>query len=453
MALSLEDSRVWLVEELPSYCPTPPFHASEAMPEWPDAELSVEDNPAYRGVRRIFKSMGLDAEAFGTTAWNPLGNVIKPGDTVVLKPSLVSHFNHRTGRKRTGDTDSLVTHGSVVRAVADYAARAAGSGGTLIICDCPIQGASWDALVRLTGLDAVVEHLHRAFPNTDVRLVDYRLGKAVTRHGSVVERSVADSGIRGHTEVDLGALSLLASDDFRGPGFDITQYGSERMRSAHTSTVNKCIFPNDVLHADMVINLPKMKTHEKTGMTCALKNLVGINGHKDYLPHFRCGSPRTGGDEYPDGNWWWDLTWAVVHHEWNLESGRKKALLRFLGRVMRRLSPLVGGFSSERYRLGGGSWTGNDTAWRMVLDINRAFFYYDREAGEVRAEPYPKLSYLTIVDALVAGEGEGPLSPTPVPCGLLLASFNPVAADTAAATLMGFEPQRLRIVQNAYQFE
>jgi hypothetical protein len=100
--------------------------------------------------------------------------------------------------------------------------------------------------------------------------------------------------------------------------------------------------------------------------------------------------------------------------------------------------------------MGGGSWPGNDTIWRMVLDINRALFYYDRSEGEIREDLFRGVSYLTIVDALVAGEGEGPLSPTAVPCGMLLASFNPVATDTVAATLMGFEPRLLRVIQNGY---
>ncbi|GEM_PF-5703185 len=30
-----------------------------------------------------------------------------------------------------------------------------------------------------------------------------------------------------------------------------------------------------------------MNSHMKAEITCALKNFVGINGHKDYLPHFR----------------------------------------------------------------------------------------------------------------------------------------------------------------------
>ena len=53
---------------------------------------------------------------------------------------------------------------------------------------------------------------------------------------------------------------------------------------------------------DLVVNLPKLKTHKKACVTGALKNLVGINGNKDYLPHHRLGGSRTGGDCYAGGN-------------------------------------------------------------------------------------------------------------------------------------------------------
>jgi uncharacterized protein (DUF362 family) len=450
MALALSDPRVWLVRDRPTYCRTPPFHAFEEMPEWPAGRQSREDNPAYRSVRRLLHEMDLDTSRFGTSAWNPLGDLIQPGQTVVLKPNLVTHYNHDVKLSRPTDTDSLVTHGSVVRAVADYAARAATPGGALLICDCPLQGTDWDAVVRMTGLEAVVEHLRTAFPTVDVSLIDFRLGTATVHGGRVAARHVEESRRKEYTEVDLGVRSLLESGDPPGYGFGVAQYGCRRMRAAHSATVNKYLMPNAVLQADVFINLPKLKTHMRTGMTCALKNLVGINGHKDYLPHYRCGSPRDGGDEYPDGNWWWDLTWAITHRVWELDGGMKKALLDVLAQVCRRASPLIGRFPAQRYKLGGGGWNGNDTIWRMCLDINRALFYYDRRSGEVGTQPYGDMAYVSIVDALVAGDGAGPLSPSPVPAALMLASFNPVAADTVATAIMGFEPNSVPMVARGY---
>ena len=50
---------------------------------------------------------------------------------------------------------------------------------------------------------------------------------------------------------------------------------------------------------------------------------------------------------------------------------------------------------------------------------------------------------LTVIDAIVAGEGEGPLAPTDRPLGVILASLDPLAVDLAAIRLMGFDEERL----------
>ena len=54
-----------------------------------------------------------------------------------------------------------------------------------------------------------------------------------------------------------------------------------------------------------------------------------------------------------------------------------------------------------------------------------------------------------IVDGIVAGEGEGPLSPTPKHCGLVFASQNPVALDAVAARFMGYDYQKIPLIREA----
>lgn len=51
---------------------------------------------------------------------------------------------------------------------------------------------------------------------------------------------------------------------------------------------------------------------------------------------------------------------------------------------------------------------------------------------------------LWITDALICGEGDGPLANTPCWCGCILAASDPVAMDVAIAKLLGFDPQKLR---------
>lgn len=71
------------------------------------------------------------------------------------------------------------------------------------------------------------------------------------------------------------------------------------MARAHHVGVHQYLLAKAVLEADVVINLPKLKTHKKAGVTCALKNLIGIHGNKEYSPHHRVGDPRPEGTIIP----------------------------------------------------------------------------------------------------------------------------------------------------------
>ena len=50
---------------------------------------------------------------------------------------------------------------------------------------------------------------------------------------------------------------------------------------------------------------------------------------------------------------------------------------------------------------------------------------------------------LTVLDGIVAGEGEGPLAPRDVPLGAVLAATDPLALDLVAVRLMGFDERRI----------
>src|SRR5262249_16347743 len=160
--------------------------------------------------------------------------------------------------------------------------------------------------------------------------------------------------------------------------FGVPQYPRHRMRAAHTPLVNRYIFPNDLLTADCLINIPKLKSHQKAGITVSLKNLVGINGHKDYLPHFRFGSPQHVGAECPDDGLAGRLVWGVTHLEWEFDRGPFKKALILLRKAAEKALLAAGLLNPELRFIHGGAWNGNDTLWRTVLDINRAFFYFDR---------------------------------------------------------------------------
>ena len=75
---------------------------------------------------------------------------------------------------------------------------------------------------------------------------------------------------------------------------------TEELNKHHQGTIQEYLLCATPIMADVVISLPKMKTHKKTGVTLSIKNFVGITADKNYLPHHTWGSPKHGGDDYPD---------------------------------------------------------------------------------------------------------------------------------------------------------
>lgn len=447
---NLMDARVAMVRQSPEYAVVPPYEADEDYPEWPGREPGREFNPAYRGVRAALAELKLDEQRFGTPAWNPLGGLVAPGGCVMLKPNLVNHRN--TGDRLYGltDTSSLITHGSVIRAVMDYAALALHGHGKIIVSDCPIQGADWQAVLSLAGLPACAARLRVLFPGLTIEFNDNRLVTAEMRATRMLGQADQRDENDGYELIDLGDRSLLLPLMRPGVEFGVAQYPRWRMRSAHSPHKNLYLFHRDYLYPDLLINLPKLKTHMKAGFTGGLKNLVGMVGHKDYLPHFRYGSPHSGGDEYPDGTWLWNLYWQAVHWDWELKRGSQKQAVQFLVKVLRACQRVLGA-PDDFDTIGGGGWSGNDTLWRTILDVNRAFFYFNRENRQIEDHVTWRGNYLAVMDGLIGGHRESPLSPTPVEAGVILAAQNPVALDAAAVTLIGYDLQKLPQLREAFR--
>jgi hypothetical protein len=95
-----------------------------------------------------------------------------------------------------------------------------------------------------------------------------------------------------------------------------------------------------------------------------------------------------------------------------------------------------------------GNWHGNDTVWRMSLDLNRILRYANPD-GTLRGPDEPK-RYFSLVDGIVAMEGNGPVAGTRREAGVLIAGANAVAVDTVCARLMGLDPAKLPIIRRAY---
>jgi uncharacterized protein (DUF362 family) len=119
--------------------------------------------------------------------------------------------------------------------------------------------------------------------------------------------------------------------------------------------------PAPLLDADVIINVPKAKTHHYEPISGALKNWMG-----------------------------------AVNQNWRLENhGDDDAIARFVD----------------------------------VMTVSRPA--------------------LCVVDALIAGEGDGPIANLPRWCGCILASTDPVATDVSIARLLGGDWRKLKFAEEA----
>ena len=427
--------RIGLARTAPSYAGLePPFGPGKAYPELVTllGERAAEGaaNPAYAAVRAALAALGLDATRFGTAEWNPLGALVRRGGRIVLKPNFIRHWNPFA----EGTVESVITHGSVVRAAADYAFLAAGAEGSVALAEAPQQDCDFERIREITGLDLIVRFYEDTLQR-ELEVIDLRREAVVFRDGIIISRRALPGDPKGYRAVDLGERSFFTGSGLDPVRFRGADYDPSVTTEHHVAGRNAYLLSETVLSADLVVNLPKLKTHKKTGVTLALKNLVGINGDKNWLPHHSVGALGEGGDEFPGSRWIDRMRSRATElaRPW-LRRGIGLGLLR----VARRLENAARGNDFIR----SGNWHGNRTTWRMCCDLNRCL-YYSGAAGLHLDAPAPVRTVLTVIDGIVAGEGEGPLAPRDVPLGVILAGTDPVAVDLVAVRLMGFDERRI----------
>lgn len=59
--------------------------------------------------------------------------------------------------------------------------------------------------------------------------------------------------------------------------------------------------------------------------------------------------------------------------------------------------------------------------------------------------------HLTVIDGFIAMEGRGPVHGKPVMMDTVIASLDPVAADTVASCIMGFDPKEIKHIKWAHE--
>jgi uncharacterized protein (DUF362 family) len=370
--------------------------------------------------------------------WNRLP--LNPSRLIVVKPNWI-----QDSHEYFPDLwEPVITHPNLVLSVVEALAKQMGGCGTIVICDAPNTYADFSKIAGRGGLKVGLEAIQSKWPKLHLDLLDLRREIWLIREQVVIQRRRNDPDPRGYVKLNLGVDSLFSGYCGEGRYYG-ADYDSSVVNEHHCRATQEYLIAGTPMDCDLFVNVPKLKTHKKTGLTCSLKNLVGINGDKNWLPHFTEGSPKTGGDEFQDES----LAHVIESHF--KKTGRRMALsMPHLGTwIFRKIRNVGKTFLRDSETVvRNGNWRGNDTCWRMVLDLNRALLY-GRTDG-TWSEVSQSRNYLSIVDGITGGEGNGPLSPDPVKSGVILAGTSAAELDAVACMLMSFDPHKIPLVREAF---
>ena len=353
------------------------------------------------------------------------------GKKILLKPNWVKHSY------QPFDDICLRTHDNFLIAVLEWVLSK--KPASVVLGDAPIQGCRWEKVITTTLLKKI-ETLSQKY-NIPVAIKDFRRVVFDTTANNVdVERNpmsayvIFDVGKKSYLEPITSAEKNL---------FRVSQYDPDKFMATHKPGMHKYCITKELFDADIVISLPKVKTHQKAGITGALKNIVGLNGDKDFLPHHRIGGTGMGGDSYPGNNklrYWAELALD--------NANRKKGKTVYWFWI--RLSSLLWKISlpTKQHQLSA-AWFGNDTTWRMVMDLN-LIVNYGRADGTLAETPQRFL--YSFCDGIVGGQGDGPLRPDPLNLGVVCFTNDSASADVCMADLMGMKVNKMPLLMAAKSF-
>jgi uncharacterized protein (DUF362 family) len=365
---------------------------------------------------------------------------IRPGQAVVLKPNWISHAH----KYNPAEWESVITHPNVITAVLKLTLKYLKGAGRITIADGPQTQSSWHQLMARMepelwanmGRDAGVE----------LSILDLRNDEWVTHGDVIVQRRRLPGDPLGTTECDLGNLSEFANHQPGPEGYFGADYDRNETNSVHSGGHHWYRISRTVVSSDVFINMPKLKTHKKAGITACLKNIIGINTYKNWLPHYSIGTPDERGDQFP-----------IRHPKAVLEGALLRRFNDFLashqsmGSWMKPIKSCAKRvFGDSRDVVRSGNWYGNQTISRTILDVNKALLYANPD-GTLRVDKLAsRKNCINIVDAIVAGEGDGPEAPDSKSSGFLIACEDPVAADAVCAKLMGFDWKKIPAIMNGF---
>lgn len=364
---------------------------------------------------------------------------VLPGDWVVVKPNLVKEA------KETDPTgwECVLTSPRIIEEVCNYVCAKIGFRGKVTICDGPQTDSSFAKIAEKLDLYGIANRCQKRYGVT-VEILDLRNEEWVSEKGIITARRRIAGDPNGAIAFNFGRDSLFYG--FQGEGrYYGADYDAGVVNRHHRGEIQEYLVCATPIKADVFINLPKLKTHKKTGVTLNLKNLVGINADKNWLPHHTEGAPCNGGDQFPDLGTRQHLEQSTVRLARNLAL-RVPVLGPKIAQNLRRAGTAAFGDGTQVIR--SGNWHGNDTTWRMALDLNRCLLYGNPD-GTLRSGK-PK-RYFCLIDGVVGMEGMGPMQGDPVQSDVIIGGTDPAAVDMVASRVMGFDWRKIPVIREAFE--
>jgi uncharacterized protein (DUF362 family) len=371
-----------------------------------------------------------------------LFEIIEPGQTIVIKPNWVLQSHE----SREEEWEQVITHPAVITAIIEKTIEHLKGSGYILVLDGPELNADFEKILNLFPVDSWRKLA--ADNGISFGIIDLR-EELYIQDGNVTTQKIKLPGdpkgkVVVNLENDLSEFYQHRKSEkgYYGAGPDIYE-----TNKAHNGSQNLYSVSGTVIDADVFINVPKLKTHKKAGITASLKNLVGINTYRNYLPHYSLGTSAEGGDQFADKG-------TKNRIESRIVPFIKQQFLTTT-RFSKLFSPFftIGKFifgDSEK-TIRGGSWYGNDTVWRTVLDINKVLFYAGNDGKMREFKNANRKKYITIVDSIVAGEGNGPKKPDAIALNCIFCGSNPVSVDAVCTRFMGFNPDKIPSIRNAFK--
>jgi len=345
------------------------FNYDETMTYGDRVPYGSRNNPAYDFVWKTVERLSLG------TSRNPLQSIIKPGDTVLIKPNLIDSI------------PGTYTRPEVVRPMIDMAV--AGGAARIYIADAGINFIETEQVLDATHYVEMVRRLQKQYPAITIEVLN--LNKLPRWRWVFLgeDSSFYNSGYRDD-EIAF---------DYGKPLLNHPYYlTADRLGRNPRGKSSGCYaISDDVLNADVVINMPKMKTHWTMLVTLSMKNLVG------------CTVASTYDHQAADGANLARIPHCHVH-------------------------------DTNYFR--------NDIAARVLQDLHKIILYCDKNG---RLKKRKQRKYLTVIDGIEAMER----SQTPLYNSkgkrrmnhMVLAGQDPVSTDMVACRAMGYDYRQIPVLK------